>query len=91
LKVGSLSEKIQEITKFWHDPAGPSKAKDMLRIIVRIIQLQFFLLCVFILCNWIAGPENAVLWFALIAVMLLALGVVGKIVQRSHRFFPPNP
>ena len=56
----------------------------MLRIVARILQLQFFLLCIFILCNWIAGPNNAVLWFAFISLTLLGLTVYGVIVRKRQ-------
>ena len=56
----------------------------MFGFVVRIVQLQFLLLCIFLVCNWIAGPKNAVFWFALVTVTLLALTVAGKIVRRSR-------
>jgi hypothetical protein len=57
----------------------------MFRIIVRIIQLQFLLLCAFILCNWIAGPKDAVLWFAIVSLTLVAFAVYGAIIRNRQR------
>jgi hypothetical protein len=56
----------------------------MFRFIVRIVQAQILLLCIFLLCSWIAGPQKAVFWFALVALTLLALTVTGRIVRRSR-------
>ncbi len=57
----------------------------MLSIVVRIIQLQFLLLFVYILCNWIAGPQNAVLWFVIVSLSLLGLTVYGLIIRNRQR------
>jgi hypothetical protein len=57
----------------------------MLRLVVRIIQLQFFLLCLYILCNWIAGPKNAVLWFAFVSLTVPGLAVSGMIIRHRQR------
>jgi hypothetical protein len=57
----------------------------MLRIIIRIWQMQFGLLIVFLFCYSIAGPKNGPTWFALIAVTLLALTVAGMIIRRRQR------
>ena len=59
--------------------------EDMLRIVVRIIQLQFFLLFVYTLCNWISVPKNAVPWFAFVSLTLLGLAVFGMIIRHRQR------
>ncbi len=56
----------------------------MFRIAVRIVQLQFLLLCIFLVCYSIAGAQKAPFWFALVSVTLLALTVAGKIAQRRR-------
>ena len=61
------------------------RVKGMLRLVVRIIQLQFFLVCVYILCNWIAGPKNAVPWFAFVSLTLLGLVVFGMTIRHRQR------
>ncbi len=60
------------------------RVRGMLRLVVRIIQLQVFLVCVYILCNWIAGPKNAVSWFAFVSLTLLGLVVFGMIMRRRR-------
>ncbi len=57
----------------------------MFRIVVRIAQVQFFLLIVFLICNSIAGEKNGPLWFAIVALTLLALTVAGLIVRHRQR------
>jgi uncharacterized membrane protein YdbT with pleckstrin-like domain len=57
----------------------------MFRIIVRIAQAQVLLLIVFLLCNSIAGSKNGPLWFAIVALTLLAVTVTGMIIRRRHR------
>ena len=52
----------------------------MLKIVARVIQLHFFCLCVYILCDWIAGPKNAVPFFAFVSLTLLGLMVCGMII-----------
>ncbi len=61
------------------------RAWAMFRIIVRIVQVQFLLLIVFLLCNSIAGPKNGPLWFAIVALTLLALTVGGMIIRNRQR------
>ncbi len=57
----------------------------LLRLVARIIQLQFLALCVYILCDWIAGPKNAVLWFVTISLALPELVVSGIVLRyRQH-------
>jgi hypothetical protein len=57
----------------------------MLRVIARVIQLQFLALCVYILCNWVAGPKDAVLWFVAISLTLLALTIYGSLIRHRLR------
>jgi hypothetical protein len=61
------------------------KVKGIFRLVVGIVQLQFFLLCVYILCSWIAGPKNAVLLFAFVFPTLLGLAVFGMIIRQRQR------
>jgi hypothetical protein len=56
----------------------------MRKTIAGIFQLYFFGFFLFLLCCSIAGQEKGAFWFALIAVTLLILTIVGKIVQRSR-------
>jgi len=56
----------------------------MFRIIIRIVQLQFFLLCIFIACCLVAGEQKAPFWFVLVSLTLLALTVTGMISQRRR-------
>jgi hypothetical protein len=57
----------------------------MLKIIVRIWQVQFILLIIFLFCYSIAGPKNGPTWFAVLAVTLLALTVAGMITRKRQR------
>jgi hypothetical protein len=57
----------------------------MLRIVIRIWQVQFILLIIFLFCLSIAGPTNGPTWFALIAVTLLALTIAGMITRKRQR------
>jgi hypothetical protein len=45
----------------------------LLKVAIRAVRLQFHALCVYLLCEWIAGPKNAVLWFATVLPVLWAL------------------
>ena len=56
----------------------------MFRIIGRIIQLQFLLLFIFLVCESVAGAEKAPFWFGLVSLTLLALTVTGMISQRRR-------
>jgi len=51
----------------------------MLRILGRVFQFQILFLGVWLGCYWVAGPQKAPFWFALIGVTLLALTVVGLV------------
>jgi hypothetical protein len=53
-------------------------------VIIRIIQVQFLLLLVFLLCTSIAGEKEGVFWFALTSLALGALFLAGKIAQSRH-------
>ena len=57
----------------------------MLRIIIRIWQVQFGLLMLFLFCYYLAGPSKGPTWFALLAVTLLVLTVAGMIFRRRQR------
>ncbi len=57
----------------------------MFRMIVRIVQVQFLLLIVFLICNSVAGPTKGPLWFAIVALTLLALTVAGLIIRHRQR------
>ena len=50
-------------------------------IIIRIIQLQFLLLVIFLVCNSVAGEKAAPFWFTLTALIIGALFLLGKIAQ----------
>ncbi len=50
-------------------------------IIIRIIQLQFLLLVVFLVCISLAGEKAAPFWFTLTALIIGALFLLGKIAQ----------
>ncbi len=56
----------------------------IIRFIAGIIATQFLLLMIFILCNELAGPKNATLWFAFISLTLGALFIAGKIAERKR-------
>ncbi len=56
----------------------------MLRLIVRIMQVQFLFLCVLLICNGIAVSENAVFWYVLITLMMLVLTVGYRIARKSR-------
>jgi hypothetical protein len=57
----------------------------IIRVIAGIIAMQFLLLIIFILCNEIAGPKNATLWFAFISLTLGALFIAGKLAERKRQ------
>jgi len=57
----------------------------MLRMIVRIMQVQFLLLIVFLFCNAIAGQKNGPLWFAIAALTLVALTITGIMLRSRNR------
>ncbi len=51
-------------------------------MISRLLQIQFLLLFVFVLCWSIAGAKDGPFWFTLVALTLGALTVAGMIAQR---------
>ncbi len=57
----------------------------MLKVIIRIIQLQFLALCVFVICNLFAGPEKAALWFVITSLTLLGIYICGLVIQKRQR------
>jgi hypothetical protein len=50
-------------------------------VIIRIIQVQFLLLLVFLLCTSIAGEKEGPFWFTLTTLVLGVLFLAGKIAQ----------
>ena len=54
------------------------------RILLKIFQVQFSLVFVFVACNLIAGEQNGPFWFVLTTLSLTALTVAGAI-ARSRR------
>ncbi len=56
----------------------------MLRLIVRIVQVQLLCLCILLVYNGIARPENAVFWYALTTLTMLVLTITYKIARRQH-------
>ena len=65
----------------WAPQAGPLIEMEGAMIIVRIIQLQFLLLVVFLVCNSLAGEKEGPFWFTLTALIIGTLFLAGKIVQ----------
>ena len=57
----------------------------MLRLVVRIIQLQFLALFDCIPCDWRAGPKDAVLWFVAVSLIMLALAVYDQTIRHRQR------
>jgi hypothetical protein len=51
-------------------------------LIFRIVQVQFVCLIILLLCNGIAGRQNAAFWYALITVTILVLTVAARIARR---------
>lgn len=67
-------------------PLGFEEERRMLlRVVIRVIQLQFLALCVYLLCEWIAGPKDAVLWFVTVSLALMMLSVCGMITRYRCR------
>jgi hypothetical protein len=50
-------------------------------IIARIIQLQFLLLIILLVCISVAGEKDAVFWFIIVTLPIGALILARKIVQ----------
>jgi hypothetical protein len=57
----------------------------LLKVAIRVVQLQFLALCVYLLCESIAGPQNAVLWFVIVSLVLLMVSVYGMVTRYRHR------
>ncbi|MCI0626636.1 MAG: hypothetical protein L0387_34135 [Acidobacteria bacterium] len=53
-------------------------------IIARIIQLQFLLLLVFLVCTSVAGEKDAALWYCVVILLLGSLAVA-RMIARSRR------
>ncbi len=57
----------------------------MLRIIGAFVKVELLLLIIFLVCNSLASPKNAMAWFAFISLTLLGLTVAGWIRQSRQR------
>jgi hypothetical protein len=65
---------------------GMPEWRDMLlRLAARIIQLQFVAVCIYILCDWLAGSNNAILWFVTVSLILFGLTVCGMATRHRKR------
>ena len=62
------------------------KVRPMLiKLVIRVVQLQFLALCVYLLCEGIAGPKDAVLWFVTMSLALLALSIFRMVTRYRRR------
>ena len=62
------------------------KVRPMLiRLAIRVVQLQFLALCVYLLCEGIAGPKDAVLWFVVVSLVLLMVSVCRMVTRYRRR------
>ena len=59
--------------------AGPLIETEGAMTIIRIIQLQFLLLLVFLVCYSVGGEKDGPFWFTLTALIMGALFLAGKI------------
>jgi hypothetical protein len=57
----------------------------MLRIIGALVKVELLLLVIFLVCNSLASPKNAMAWFAFISLTLLGLTVAGWVIQSRQR------
>ncbi len=57
----------------------------MLRIIGALVKVELLLLIIFLVCNSLASPKNAMAWFAFVSLTLLGLTVAGWIIQSRQR------
>ncbi len=57
----------------------------MLRIIGALVKVELLLLIIFLVCNSLASPKNAMAWFAFISLTLLGLTVAGWVIQSRQR------
>ncbi len=57
----------------------------MLRIIGAFVKVELLLLIIFLVCNSLASPKNAMAWFAFVSLTLLGLSVAGWIIQSRQR------
>jgi hypothetical protein len=71
--VADLSQVSEKVTSMF------------LKVAIRVVQLQFFALCVYLLCDWLAGPKDAVLWFVTVSLVLLMGYVWGMVTRYRHR------
>jgi hypothetical protein len=56
-----------------------------LKVAIRVVQLQFLALCVYLLCEGIAGPKDAVLWFVVVSLVLLMVSVCRMVTRYRRR------
>ena len=57
----------------------------LLKVAIRVVQLQFLAVCVYLLCEGIAGPKDAVLWFVTISLALLTLSICRMVTRYRRR------
>ena len=57
----------------------------MLRIIGALVKVELLLLIIFLVCNSLASPKNAMAWFAFISLTLLGLTIAGWVIQSRQR------
>jgi hypothetical protein len=57
----------------------------MYKVVVTIVQLQFLLLLVWLVCVGVAGEQNAPFWFALVSVTIFFVLVFGFVAERRRR------
>ncbi len=56
-----------------------------MRIVVRIVQLQYLAFFLLLFCTMIAGEKNGVLWFMFIAEVILGLFVTKVVIDHRRR------
>jgi len=54
-------------------------------MVIRIVQLQLLALFVYILCDWLAGPKDAVKWFVAASLTLSAFAIYSQIIRHRQR------
>ena len=57
----------------------------LLKVVIRVVRLQFLALCVYLLCEWIAGLKDAVLWFVTVSLVFLMVSVFAMVARHKHR------
>ncbi len=56
-----------------------------MRIVVRIVQLQYLAFFLLLFCTMVAGEKNGVLWFMFIAEVILGLFVARVVIEHRRR------